>query len=261
MEFLSFSQTKLGSSFDITRARVGGASVIPLLSSSIFSVPPSRRKVLGAKPKQAGKKEGGWGEGIFARLLPFPFRLGKGKAEGGFGVSRSRASSLRGKNSAFPLRNQNEASPATCLNTWKAEHHRKILFSLKEEKIGRAQNEKSKEYFSVVWRACRAVAGLASLLGVLLKKCSNINQKTPPIFTFCEIVRNSLGAKRLGMVFFRYFEGIFEIKNQSAVGNAEVPVRKHRENEVFRTNLFSFAFGERLSVFFFDCPKTNFKTI
>ena len=171
MKFLSFSQTKLGSSFDITRARVGGASVIPLLSSLLFSVPPSvRRKVLGAKPKQAGKKEGGWGEGIFARLLPFPFRLSKGKAEGGFGG-----------NSAFPLRNQIEASPATCLNTWRAEHRRKILFSLKEEKeIGRAQNEKSKEYFSVVWRACRAVAGLASLLGVLLKKSSNINQKTPP---------------------------------------------------------------------------------
>jgi len=74
-------------------------------------------------------------------------------AEGGFGG-----------NSAFPLPNQNEASPATCLNTWKAEHHRKILFSLKEEKIRRAQNEKSKEYFSVVWRACRAVAGLASLV-------------------------------------------------------------------------------------------------
>jgi hypothetical protein len=73
------------------------------------------------------------------------------------------------------------ASPATCLNTWKAEHRRKILFSLKEKEIGRAQNEKSKEYFSVVVRACRAVAGLASLLGVLLKKSSNINQKTPPI--------------------------------------------------------------------------------
>jgi hypothetical protein len=251
MKFLAFSQTKiLGSSFDITRARVGGASVIPLLSSLLFSVPPSRRKVFGAKPKQAGKKEGGWGEGIFARLLPFPFRLRKGKAEGGFGG-----------NSAFPLRNQIEASPATCLNTWKAEHRRKILFSLKEKEIGRAQNEKSKEYFSVVWRACRAVAGLASLLGVLLKKSSNINQKTPPIFTFCEIVRNSLGAKRLGMIFFRNSKGIFEIQNQSAVGNAEVPVRKHRENEVFRTNLFSFAFGERLSVFFFDCPKTNLKTI
>ncbi|MBU4455772.1 hypothetical protein KJ586_04650 [Patescibacteria group bacterium] len=112
-----------------------------------------RPKVLGAKPKQAGKKEGGWGEGIFARLLPFPSRLSKGKAEGGFGG-----------NSAFPLRNQNEASPATCLNTWKAGHHRKILFSLREKEIRRAHNEKSKEYFSVVWRAERAVAGLASLV-------------------------------------------------------------------------------------------------
>jgi len=89
-------------------------------------------------------------------------------AEGGFGG-----------NSAFSFRNQIADSPATCLNTWKAEHRRKILFSLKEEKIGRAQNEKSKEYFSVVWRARRAVAGLASLLGVLLKKCSNFVQKTP----------------------------------------------------------------------------------
>ena len=170
MKFLAFSQTKFGSSFEKTRARVGGASVIPLLSSLLFSVPPSRRKVLGAKPKQMGKKEGGWGEGIFARsCLPFPFRLRKEKAEGGFGG-----------NSAFSLRNQIVDSPATCLNTWKAEHRRKILFSLQEEKNRRAQNEKSKEYFSVVWRARRSVAGLASLLGVFLKKCSNINQKTPP---------------------------------------------------------------------------------
>ena len=65
-----------------------------------------------------------------------------------------------GGNSTFLLPNQNEASPATCPNTWRAEHRRKILFSLKEEKIGRAQNEKSKENFSVVWRACRAVAGV-----------------------------------------------------------------------------------------------------
>ena len=110
-------------------------------------------------------------------------------------------------------------------------------------------------------RAFQFCARSAQSFGVLLKKCSNFVQKTPPSFTFCEIVRNSLGAKRLGMVFFRYFKGIFEIQNQSAVGNAEVPVRKHRENEVFRTNLFSFAFSERLSVFFFDCPKNNFKTI
>ena len=93
------------------------------------------------------------------------------------------------------------------------------------------------------------------------KKCSNFVQKTPPIFTFCEIVRICLGAKRLGMVFFRNFEGIFEIQNQSAVGNAEVRRAKHGQNEILQTNLFSFASGERLSVFFFDCPKTNFKTI
>ena len=56
------------------------------------------------------------------------------------------------------------------INTWRAEHRRKIPFSLEEKEIGRVQNEKSKEYFSVVWRGFRAVAGLASLLGVLLKK-------------------------------------------------------------------------------------------
>ncbi|MDD5566685.1 MAG: hypothetical protein PHH01_00665 [Patescibacteria group bacterium] len=33
---------------------------------------------------------------------------------------------------------------------------------------------------------------------------------SPPSFTFSEIERCCLGAKRLGMVFFRNFEGIFE---------------------------------------------------
>jgi len=97
-------------------------------------------------------------------------RPSEGVAEGGFGG-----------NSATPERIQKADSPATCPNTWRAEHRRKILFSLEEKEIGGAQNEKSKEYFSVVWRACRAVAGLASLLGVLLKKSSNINQKRPPV--------------------------------------------------------------------------------
>src|SRR3989344_498718 len=143
-----------------------GYNVFMHLATAEKSVCP---KVLGAKPKQAGKKEGGWGEGIFARpaSVPVPFEQEKS----GRGV---------GGNSAFLLPNQNEASPATCLNTWKAEHRRKILFSF-EEKIRRAQNEKSKEYFSVVWRACRAVTGLASLVGGLLKESSNFVQKTPPI--------------------------------------------------------------------------------
>jgi len=63
------------------------------------------------------------------------------------------------------------------------------------------------------------------------------------------------------MVFFRDFEGIFEIQNQSAVSNAEVRRAKLWQNGILQTNLFSFAFSERLSVFFFDCPKTNLKTI
>jgi len=96
---------------------------------------------------------------------------------------------------------------------------------------------------------------------VLLKICSNFVQKTPPSFTFSEIERCCLGAKRLGMVFFRNFEGRNEIQKQSAVGNAEVRRAKHGQNEILQTNLFSFAFSERLSAFFFNCPKANYQKI
>ncbi|OGY56897.1 MAG: hypothetical protein A2119_02645 [Candidatus Colwellbacteria bacterium GWA2_46_10] len=85
-----------------------------------------------------------------------------------------------GGNSAMPERNQTEASSATLL--FKARRHRKILFSLREKEIRRAQNEKSKEYFSVVWRAKRAVAGLASL--VPFKVGSSKVQNFPPDSTF-----------------------------------------------------------------------------
>ncbi|MBM3281563.1 MAG: hypothetical protein FJY91_02360 [Candidatus Harrisonbacteria bacterium] len=184
MKFLLFRQTQLGSSLSLPAHGLGGARATSTLAAHFAlqntrSNPADksvRQKNFRAKPKQAGKKEGGWGEGIFARLL----------LSGG---------------------------------------------------------------------------GAVSLVGVLLKESSNINQKRPPNCTFCEIVRCCLGASRLGMVFFRNFEGIFEIQKQGAVGNAEVPVRQNRENEVFKTNLFSFASGERLSTFFFDCPKANFKTI
>ena len=178
-------------------------------------------------------------------------RPSEGVAEGGFGG-----------NSATPERIQKADSPAVLLVKSRTPH-KSFLFLL-EEKNRRAQIKKCEENFFAGWRGFRATAGLASLLGVLLKKCSNINQKTPPIFTFCEIVRNSLGAKRLGMVFFRNFEGIFEIARQRAVGNAEVRRAKLWQNEILQTNLFSFVrqrADEMLSVFFPDCPKNNFKTI
>src|SRR3989338_7201675 len=50
---------------------------------------------------------------------------------------------------------------------------------------------------------------------------------SPPIFTFCEIVRSCLGALRLGMVFPRHNPSIFEGERKRPLGNAEV-----------RTNLF-----------------------
>jgi hypothetical protein len=123
---------------------------------------------LRAKPKQAGKKEGGWGEGIFARLLPFPFRLRKEKAEGGFGG-----------NYAFSLRNQIADSHAVLL--FKSRTTQKSFLFLLEEKNRRAQIKRCEENFFAGWRGFRATAGLASLLGVFLKKCSNFVQKTPQI--------------------------------------------------------------------------------
>jgi hypothetical protein len=69
---------------------------------------------------------------------------------------------------------------------------------------------------------------------------SNFWTSPPPSYTFSEIERGCLGAKRLGMIFFRNFEGIFEIQKQSAVGNAEV-----------RTNLFEKIPNPVLSVPFF----------
>ena len=73
-----------------------------------------------------------------------------------------------GGNSAVFLQ-KIEASPAALLV--KAMHHRKILFSLGEKEIRRApclpagrQNEKSKEYFSVVRRVVASGGGLAALV-------------------------------------------------------------------------------------------------
>jgi len=91
----------------------------------------------------------------------------EGVAEGGFGG-----------NSATPERIQKADSPAVLLVKSRTPH-KSFLFLL-EEKNRRAQIKKCEENFFAGWRGFRATAGLASLLGVLLKKCSNFVQKTPP---------------------------------------------------------------------------------
>ena len=102
---------------------------------------------------------------MYLAAVKISVRPSEGMAEGGCGG-----------NSAMPEPDMKVDSPAVLLES--AGHHRKILFSLREKEIRRAQNEKSKEYFSVVGRAERATAGLASLVGVLLKACSNFVQTT-----------------------------------------------------------------------------------
>ena len=97
----------------------------------------------------------------------------EGVAEGGVG-----------RNSATPERIQKADSPAVMLVKSRTPH-KSFLFLL-EEKNRRAQIKNCEANFCAGWRACRAVAGLASLVRVLPKESSNINQKTPPIFTFCE---------------------------------------------------------------------------
>src|SRR3989338_1374226 len=60
---------EIGSRISKTRAREGGASIFTsFILSFLFEVPPSARKKFWPS-NQAGEKEGGWGEGIFARLF------------------------------------------------------------------------------------------------------------------------------------------------------------------------------------------------
>ena len=81
-------------------------------------------------------------------------RQSEGEAEGGCGAPRSRASSLRGKNSATPEPKQ---SPAALLVQSRAKQ-KSFLFLL-EEKIGRAQIKKCRENFFAGLRALASGGG------------------------------------------------------------------------------------------------------
>ena len=157
---------------------------------------------------------GGWGKD--KNLVAANFRSpSEGMAEGGCGG-----------NSALPSQ-KIEASPATLLSG--AEHHRKILFSLRERKIRRAQNEKSKEYFSVVWRAERAVAGLASLVGVRLVKSSDFVQETQPS---CMNRKGCLAASPLGIEFSEDLPVISEGNRNRSLRELGVHSAKRNTNEI-----------------------------
>jgi hypothetical protein len=116
-----------------------------------------------------------------------------------------------GGNSATPERNQIVDSPAVLLIESRTPQN-SFLFLLPariatqsvaggEEKNRRAQIKKCEEIFFAGWRGFRATAGLASLLGVLLKKSSNINQETPP---------GKMLSKKLGFLLSHDVEQLFQ---------------------------------------------------
>jgi len=142
-------------------------------------------------------------------------RPSKGMAEGGCGG-----------NSAMPLQ-KIEASPAALLV--KAKHHRKILFSLGEKEIRRAQNEKSKEYFSVVRRVVASGGGLASFVGIRLVKSSDFVQETQP---HCMNWKGCLAASPLGIEFGEDLPVIFERNRNRSLREPGVHSAKRNTNEI-----------------------------
>src|SRR3989338_4658622 len=83
-----------------------------------------------------------------------------------------------------------------------AEASKKSFLFLLEEKIRRAQNQKSRENFFAGWRVVASGGGAASLVGVLLKESSDFVQKVPPVYNFSILGRDCLAASPLGQARF-----------------------------------------------------------
>ena len=100
------------------------------------------------------------GQALFLFYLLL-FFLSHRPAEKFWGRSPSRRAKRKGVggNSAFPLRNQIEVSPAVLLVKSRTPH-KSFLFLL-EEKNRRAQIKNCEENFFAGWRGFRATAGLA----------------------------------------------------------------------------------------------------
>ena len=166
---------------------------------------------------------------IFSQFIAAknPVRPRKNTAEGGRSDSDESSDSKRcGGNSAVFLQ-KIEASPAALLV--KAKHHRKILFSLREKETRRAQNEKSKEYFSVVRRVVASGGGAASFVGVRLVKGSDFVQETQP---HCMNRKGCLAASPLGIGFGEDLPVIFERNRNRSLRELGVHFAKRNTNEI-----------------------------
>src|SRR3989344_1774873 len=154
-----------------------------------------------------------------------------------------------GGNSAVFLQ-KIEASPAALLV--KTMRHRKILFSLREKEIRRAQNEKSKEYFSVVRRVSASGGGGASFVGIRLIKGSDFVQETQPC---CMNRKGCPSASPLGIEFSEDLPVIFERNRNRSLRELGVHSAKRNTNEICEPT-FSFPPSAETKATVIFSPKT-----
>jgi len=174
--------------------------------------------------KQAGKKEGGWGEGIFARLC-FPRR------RRGWG----------GSVSAIPP---------------KAEYqNKKIFFSLIEKSLGGARLKKCRENFFVLLAETKRRRA-ETLSRIQSAKFSGFSSKKVRILTkrhrqFSEFGFWAIPAsprQRRGSASARILKGFLKSQNNFCPLKRKFGLPKANINlKNLSTNLFSFAFSERQS--------------
>ena len=194
-----------------------------------------RPKVWGEASRRARKGVGGRN---FCPPASVPVPFEQRKSGRGFGG-----------NSAFPLRNQNEASPATCPNTWRAEHRRKILFSLRrKKKSGARKMKRAKSIFLWCGELVEQWRGWLPYWGFCSKKFEH-QSKTPPIFTFCEIIKVA-SAQSASAWYFSAFLKAF-LKSKTKVRSA---MRKFlcesTEKTKFSEPIFFFRFQRKVERIF-----------
>ncbi len=222
MNFIFSQYISIGSPFLSPALGLGGARatiITPLPEKFCSSV------------KQAGKKEGGLGEGIFARLF-------------------CRAKRGWGREAARPCVSK-EAKPA------------KIVSLI--EKIFCARPLKEKGIFAGFarrvatpsrWAGCRACgAALEVSIRIFAEKSSNFVQNTEPNCMFKE---SRLGASRLGGQICQYFPRIFERNKNLSLPQNAVRRAKHGANECLQPIFFLARKGELQSDNYppkADCPK------
>jgi len=223
--FQNSSNKNKGSSFLSPAHRCGGARATIELNNS-----PSAEKS-GEARKQAGKKEGGLGEGIFARLR-FPRR------RRGWG----------GSVFAFPL--------------LRGRQNRKIFFSLIKKNWGE-RLKKCRENFSVLLaeakrRRAETLGGIQSAKssGFCSKKVRILSKRYRQFtkLEFWAVVASP--SLRSGSAKAVILKGFLKSKNNFCPLKRKFSLPKANINlRNLLTNLFSFAFGEKQSDNFkyFDC--------